>query len=163
MALTRCLVASTVTQTKATVLLKNGQKGGMSKEPSSAMWGHCIAVYDEMTSQAETKEIYDEERLVYTGFLTKLFRKLGLTVPQYTYVMNELKRMDCVRQLRRGGGSSPSVWVLMHSPTPELFNKATNPLLNSRGNTRKNAVDILQSQINDLNARVDRLEGKGKQ
>jgi hypothetical protein len=55
--------------------------------------------------------------------LTKLVcEDLGLAVPYYTAVTRKLKDMGCIRQLKRGGGSSPSQWELIREPTADLWN-----------------------------------------
>jgi hypothetical protein len=92
------------------------------------------------------------ECLVYEGFMTKLFRDtLHLSVPYYTLVLRKLKAMDCIRQLRRGGSTTPSKWVLLKQPTIAEFM--------SKGVTYRSArPGSLQQQIGDLAQRVANLE-----
>lgn len=131
----------------------------MSDDPkptkAPALYKHAVRTYELMHSEAEWKELYGEQRLVWTGFFTKLVRSLNLSTPMYTGVKGELERMDCIRQLRRGGGTAPSVWVLMGAPTVEKWNKEVPEL--PKKNSRK-AQDILQEQINQLRERVELLE-----
>ena len=128
------------------------------------LYEHCETVYNAMAEEAEWKELYDQQRLVYEGYLTKLFRRIGLSVPQYSHVKKELERMGCIRQLRRGGGSSPSVWVLIEPPSKEKFdNEKVNPLFNSRGGLRKTAFEVLQSQFDDLRRQYNQLELRVKE
>jgi len=87
---------------------------------------------------------------VWEGFTTRLFKELNLAVPYYTSVMNELQRMDCVRQMRRGGSTTPSQWLLLRQPTRELFDGPDSP-----ARSRK---DLLEQQLRDLAKRVAVLE-----
>src|SRR5690348_17110117 len=93
------------------------------------MYEHCLRVYGVMESEAvpETITLDGDEKVdvqMWTGALTKVFSRLELSTPYYTHVMEHLKRMNCVEQFRRGGGSTPSKWVLHREPTPELFETA---------------------------------------
>jgi len=89
------------------------------------IFGYSAQVYEAMQEEASAEilgaQYGDEEGLVYEGFLTALIRGLDLPTPYYTKIMTELKRMDCVRQLRRGGSTTPSRWLLLQPPTPVLF------------------------------------------
>jgi hypothetical protein len=94
----------------------------VTEETLPAVFGHSKVVYEEMFKRASmTPVANDNPMMVYEGMLTTLFDELHLSVPFYTSVMGCLKRMGCVRQLRRGGGNSPSQWELITSPTEELF------------------------------------------
>jgi hypothetical protein len=99
----------------------------MTDSEASATFQHCCAVYEAMLERSDLARLdhdSQEESRVYTGFTTKLFAEIGLSVPYYSKIMKLLQAMDCVRQLRRGGGPSPSQWVLLQEPTTELFNRA---------------------------------------
>lgn len=125
---------------------------------SPALWRHCCEVYAAMEAEAETKTLYEREHLVWEGFLTKLFKALGLNVPTYSAVKNELTNMGCIRQLRRGGGPTPSVWVLFGAPDVKKFNEQPKSLITKSGARKRTATDILQQQINDLRDRINLLE-----
>jgi hypothetical protein len=122
-----------------------------------AVFNHCVEVYSVMEKESETDA---EGRVVWTGYTTKLFKRLGLAVPLYTSVTQHLKRMDCIRQLARGGGGSPSAWMLLQEPTTELYD--SSPLYK-----KTTADDILGQQIrdqqkviNELSDRLDIVEAK---
>lgn len=85
---------------------------------AKALFTHCEQVYKEMVATAEATEAGD---LIYTGFTTKLFKRLGLSVPYYSQVLTELKRMGCIQQIKRGGGSAPSIWLLIGEPDEKSF------------------------------------------
>lgn len=126
-----------------------------------AIYNHSVAVYDAMESTAENIQVgkTDEERgIVWTGFTTKLFADLGLSVPYYSQCLKMLKGMDCIRQLRRGGGGSPSQWLLMQRPTAELYEYylQSNPV-EKQGTSR---VDQLEQQVRDLAKMVQGDDGE---
>ncbi len=119
------------------------------------IYEYSIQTYQAMEEQASTESLGpahgDEEGLVYDGHTTKLIRDLGLPTPYYTKVLKELKRMDCIRQLRRGGSTTTSRWLLMQEPTVELFTKMQAS--NKPGGSR---LDVLEQQVRDLRKRLDK-------
>lgn len=117
-----------------------------------AIYEHAQNAYAAMEERASVTVLNDsgEEGLVYEGFLTKLITtELNLSLPYYTKILNELKRMDCVRQLRRGGSTTQSRWVLLRKPTEELFRKMRP--VKTAGSSR---VETLEQQVRDLNKRL---------
>jgi hypothetical protein len=127
-------------------------------KPTSAQFDHAVKVYQAMHARATTEVFTDDEgeensHKVYTGHLTRLFQELLLAVPYYTSVMNTLKRMGCVEQLRRGGGNAPSKWVLYSEPKEEAFND-----LKPRARKSASKLDALEQRINDQNKRILTLE-----
>jgi hypothetical protein len=124
------------------------------------LYQYCRDVYDKMLAQAfkvggrDGSDGYEPEMIVYEGRLTDLITKeMHLSVPYYTHTMRELKRMGCVRQLRRGGGTSPSQWEMLHEPTPELWYADSGPIRQSQSDEKA----ILNQQIRGLSARVTAL------
>ena len=129
-----------------------------------ALYDHCLNTYHEMLRQATTviqpkKNVDDEDEeagsiVVYEGYLTHLVTKnLRLSVPYYTTIRQNLIRMGCIRQLKRGGGSSKSQWELIYEPTEEAFLKnraAKRP--------KQRREDAFAEQIRNLSARVSELE-----
>lgn len=119
------------------------------------VFGYSMQVYQAMLEEASMEalgpEYGDEQGLVYDGFATKLIQNLDLPVPYYTKVFRELKRMDCVRQLRRGGSTTTSRWLLLQEPTPELFREMPE-------DRTPGAKDSVEQRINDLNNRMGRVE-----
>jgi hypothetical protein len=129
-----------------------------SLQQPSALYEHCLRVYGTMEKEAVHETIVLEdgtklEVLMWTGALTKVFGRLELSTPYYTHVMDHLKRMDCVEQYRRGGGSTPSKWVLHREPTPDLFENAEY----HRPTSNKVRMDIIEQRIRDLNKKIDVL------
>lgn len=128
-------------------------------EAAPALFRHCEAVYRAMEERAQVQPLLqtmEEEGLVYEGFLTHLFREMNLSVPYYTTVMQALQRMDCVRQIRRGGSTTPSRWLLKQYPTLELFNQMQDKTSMKVQGRRK--VDKLEQMIHDLNRRLTSAE-----
>lgn len=111
---------------------------------------HCRTVYDAMRADARIRDDSEGRFIVWEGFLTKLVEGVGLAMPYYTEVRKHLIRMGCLRQLRRGGGSTPSQWEVIRRPTRELFLGAIEEL-----DTR---VTPVQQQIADLAKRIETLE-----
>jgi len=121
-----------------------------TEKPTSVVFDHCLRVYNEMVDQARDE---NDVGLVYEGHLTKLFAQLGMATPYYTAVMNHLKSMACVEQLRRGGGNSPSRWLLLREPNEEAYKS-----IESMNRAKSGKVGALEQQVRDLTKRVATLE-----
>jgi len=121
-----------------------------------ALYEHAVRVYNAMLKGAKTEDILNgqAEAMVYEGHLTKLFRSLHLPVPYYVSIKNQLAGMKCIEQLRRGGGTTPSKWILWGPPDLEAW-KVYRPTKARRGN----ATQMQAGQIKDLHDRVTKLEG----
>lgn len=131
-------------------------------ERQQALFGHCVKVYNAMKDDENSQQVNTEEGntvTLYTGFLTRLFEDLGLSVPYYTDVMGALKRMDCARQMRRGGGTSPSQWILLREPTEALYNEMILPrhMLASL-NPKFEAGEQVMQMLRDLSKRLEKVE-----
>lgn len=120
-----------------------------------ALFLHCQTVYKTMMEHAQARE--DEEThsvmIVYEGILTNLvLKECNLSAPYYSSVTQALKGMGCIRQLKRGGGTAPSLWELITEPTLEVFRerKPAKP--------RSDRVSMLQDQVDSLTGRVTELE-----
>lgn len=123
-----------------------------------ALLEHSKEVWHAMYDESQPGEVDSDTYQIYRGFLTKLFSKVRLSTPYYSSVMQTLKKMDCVRQLRRGGGGSPSEWALIQEPTVALFMQtANNPTPINPRKASGNTQQLLQ-MIKDLTARVIVLE-----
>lgn len=132
----------------------------MSSQVEAALptiFEYAAQTYQAMLEEANEEVLGaaygEEEGLVYDGFMTKLISDLRLPTPYYTKVLKELQRMDCIRQLRRGGSTTTSRWVLLQPPTPTLFRKM--PTDKKPGGSR---IERLEQRVRDLNDRVSTLE-----
>lgn len=130
--------------------------------PTPMMYDHARKVYEAMETEAVEEPLYDgdgqeteDRQKVYTGHLTSLFQKLELPMPYYTQVMKGLKAQNCVEQLRRGGGTSQSKWILFNAPTEDGWVTYED---NKRGGVKQGKVAQLEQQLSDLRIRVASLE-----
>lgn len=128
----------------------------------TALYLHCVSTYNQMLLTAQVRTTSEpgkdsaeaREVVVWEGMLTSLITgELNLSIPYYTSVTRALKRMGCIRQLRRGGGTSPSQWELIRDPTPELFEKAE-----PRKEKRTDKYSLMQEQLTSMNRRLLKLE-----
>jgi len=131
---------------------RNGFSSDDNK-PTPMLFDHCLKVYKAMEEVSHLEDVDGVEVRVYEGHLTKLVQSAGLAAPYYTSVKNALADMGCIQQLRRGGGTAQSRWILVTWPSEELFNN--NPELNKPG-TGKMAV--MEQQLRDMKKRMERVE-----
>jgi len=125
------------------------------QEPIPALFEQCLEVYEAMSNDAEYQMVNDEQVLVYEGFLTRLITQdLHYSNPYYTKITGRLKGMDCIRQLKRGGSTSPSKWALVQTPTVELFDEARLKVSKRTGVGKGSRMDQIEQQIRDLNLRL---------
>jgi hypothetical protein len=133
-----------------------------SDEAPPALFTHCCTVFEKMRQQSKPMKVEGQATLVYEGYLTRLFNELDMATPYYTTVMRCLKAMNCVKQLSRGGGSSPSRWELVNDPDFDVFDVIEQKRL--RTNTQmgqvKDTTAIHTKRINELEDRVRMLEGR---
>lgn len=128
-----------------------------------ALYDHCCRVYRGMLEEARSVQVNPDTEdesgedlhiIVYEGFLTQLITgKLNLSVPYYTTTLKALKAMGCIRQLRRGGSSTPSQWELIYEPTLEAFMRQKPPK-----KPRQDRVTALEARIVELNTRLSAME-----
>jgi hypothetical protein len=141
------------------------------ERPMKALYDHCITVFDEMFKEAEPEEQSEnnyeggpnmDQRqtvttptgyMIWTGHTTQLFARLGMATPYYTTVMQALKKMSCVEQVKRGGGNSMSKWRLVRRPEEEFFEAAEKLKKPVQGGQK-----ALEQQVRDLNKRVSDVE-----
>lgn len=93
----------------------------------TVLFEQCVQIYDAMQQDSEeyleTLPAEGEEAVYkYKGMLTKLFVKTGNNkTTNYSRIINMLKSMGCIEQVRRGAGSAESIWLLWKRPTEELY------------------------------------------
>jgi hypothetical protein len=133
------------------------------EETVPALYEHCVRAYKAML--AESKVVLDGsnvseesgfagQMVVYEGFMTRLIvDQLSLSVPYYTSVRQALINMGCIKQLRRGGGTSPSQWEMIKDPTVEAFMKQRPDK-----KPKQTRDSMLQDQILAVANRVNELE-----
>jgi hypothetical protein len=106
-----------------------------------------------MFEQSTLSEGEDGDMVTYEGHLTHLVKALNYSTPYYTKLRKHLMRMGCIQQLRRGGGTAPSVWWLKKEPDEESFKHAVEML--RPGNRPQDAI---AQQLKDHNERILVLE-----
>lgn len=122
-------------------------------EVTPALFQHCVAAYNKMLEKSRPVED-NADIIVYEGYLTALIQSdLSLSIPYYTSIRKRLIEMGCVRQLRRGGGTSPSQWEMIREPTLEAFMNAEPKKVPKQD--RNTAVN---QQILALSRRISSLE-----
>lgn len=125
--------------------------------PVPQNYQYCKQVYQVMQNEARkftAEQTGSVPMVVWEGFFTKLITEdLGLSVPYFSMIRRELIRMECIRQLRRGGGSSPSQWELLQEPTEDLWH--SSPAKRMQTNSKQEAT---ASQVGDLIKRIELLE-----
>jgi len=122
-----------------------------------SLFGHTQSVYKEMLAQATQVEAEGTSMIVYEGMLVNLITStLNLSVPYYSKCMNTLKGMGCVRQLRRGGGTSKSQWELITEPTSDAFTAFMEG--KPKPNRKQGKVEMLEQQVRNLTSRFNELE-----
>jgi hypothetical protein len=137
-----------------------------TNEVLPAVFEHARIVYREMQDHASRKSLDSGESvIVYEGRLTKLIcEDLRYSVPYYTSIRKALQTMGCIRQLRRGGGSTPSQWELITEPTRELFFAHEEALRDVNVGKRavasqiadlENEVGSLKQRLRDVQSRLD--------
>jgi hypothetical protein len=120
-----------------------------------AMFEHCARVYTAMEKDSKVEiDDNDTQMRVYEGHLTRVFAKLELSTPYYTTIMKHLKRMGCVEQIRRGGGSQTSKWRLIKEPDAQAFDEAPDPV----GGSMRTRLQQVEQQNRMLTQRVAKME-----
>lgn len=101
-----------------------------------------------------------KEGLIYRGALSTELHTAGI-VPRtkYAHVVGKLRAMGCIRQMRRGGGPQPSLWLLMVTPTEDLYYSTAHKPDTRSGSRGPAAVVIreLDRRTKDLETRVTKL------
>ncbi len=94
--------------------------------------------------------------VVWEGMLVNFITgRMNLSVPYYTTITRALKRMGCIEQIKRGGGTAPSQWRLVTEPTLTKF-EDTQPRRSNRKPIDK--YEMLQDQLTQLSRRIVVLE-----
>jgi hypothetical protein len=134
-----------------------------------ALYEHACSVYEAMVALATRDELEGREVLVYEGHLTHVFKKLRLAVPYYTTIKNRLSAMGSIEQIKRGGGTATSRWVIWKEPTLDEWIRVTGGKPRSRGDRylameqrqrdQIGYIRALQVRIEELEQAVARMQG----
>jgi hypothetical protein len=137
--------------------------------PTPALFDHAKRVYEEMLARS-TKQFVgvpgghtasdDDLEDVYEGHLTRLFSDLGIANPYYSKIRDALVAQGCIEQLRRGGGSALSKWIICKEPDEETFRNAIEMKRAPKGATKvlEQQVKGLKTMLNDAIDTMERQE-----
>lgn len=130
----------------------------VDEKPMKALYDHCVTVFEEMFKEAVPElppggEDVGDGYMIWTGHLTQLFARLGMATPYYTTVMQTLKKMSCVEQVKRGGGNAQSKWRLVRKPEEDFFTAAEKIKKPTQG-----TFASMEQQMRDMNKRLSDLE-----
>jgi hypothetical protein len=123
-----------------------------------ALWEHALKTYETMHRQAKQEVVEGEKATVYEGFLSRLIRDdLGIAIPYYGKILRVLSKMGCIAQIKRGGGNSPSRWILFKGPSREEFDAVyrTEKVRESPTETR---LDVLEQRVKDIQQGAPRVD-----
>lgn len=123
-----------------------------------ALWGHTLRVYEAMAAEAESvQEDGKPASLVYEGYITHLFRDCNVPVPMYGDVLRVLKRMECIVQLKRGGGGAKSRWAITGVAELDSFMEANGQLI-AKTSTSRGKTTQLEQQVDDIRKSIGGLD-----
>jgi hypothetical protein len=113
-------------------------------------------MYRAMMDESQIVDMEGVQSVVYEGFLTDLVKnKLNLSTPYYTKCRKALIAMGCISQLRRGGSSTPSQWLLIKEP---LLSKFDPESVVAAPAVTLEQYQAQQQMINALNHRISFIE-----
>jgi hypothetical protein len=122
--------------------------------PIAVLYEYCEQVYKMMLEQATPTNRGGDAMMLWEGFLTTLIVKdLKFSTPYYSYIRGGLVRMGCIRQIRRGGAATPSLWEIITEPTEEAFREASEPAVSKA--KKESSTD---QRIRDLAQRMDDMQ-----
>lgn len=127
-------------------------------EQMPAKWTHCVKVYERMKSETKLEEVEGTNKTlnVWTGFTTKMFAELGVPQPYYGDILHILKEMGCLQQVRRGGRTTPSQWVVFDTePTSGEYQRVRPQGVNTR---KRAEVEHLEQQVRDLRKALGNID-----
>lgn len=127
----------------------------MEIEVPGAMYGYLEKVCEAMRTAGEGQVIDGKTGIVWTGFTTHLMKELEVPAPYYGHILDAMQRMGCAQQTRRGGGTSPSQWVLWKDPTPEEYVKVRMAV---KGRPRGNSMLEVNQRIASIEQRLGGLD-----
>ena len=107
---------------------------------------------------ARMYEEKDDTDSVWEGYTTHLMADLKIPIPYYGKILDALQRMGCATQLQRGGGTSPSRWVVHKAPTLDGYIEVKPQLGGMRGGKSATTDEILEQRVSDIEKRVGTID-----
>ena len=87
-----------------------------------ARFTNSVRFYRHM--ERNSRQMY--AKIVWEGSAVAVLRDMGLPASYYQGIVGFLKDSGSIALLKRGGGPTPSLWVLDHEPTYEEYINVTN-------------------------------------
>lgn len=97
------------------------------------------------------------EGFVFEGSLKAVVTELEIPADYYQRARNLLGKMDCIRYLRTGHGTAPSLIHLIQPPTEELYNRYRENN-SSAAKSKRTTNEIVYARLADMARRIDSLE-----
>lgn len=94
---------------------------------------------------------------IWRGKTTELFPSIGAHVPEHSYITRLFTWMDVAQKLKQGHRGSPSEWVLVQEPKPEIYLLFKDRLQDIRGGKRTSKLEVVREQQGDLRQEVRTL------
>lgn len=112
-----------------------------------------VQAYNIMLKNSE--QVY--EKTVWRGSAVSIIKDMGLPSSYYQGIFGFLTKTNSIRLLRRGGGTSASLWMLDHEPTYEEYQKQTS-VAGVKEEKNKETRDEVVAAMSQLAIRVTTLE-----
>lgn len=110
---------------------------------------YAATVFDAIKADADRDGLW-------TGNLTEVIGK-NAPIAHYSRIRDVLKRSGAMEQVRRGGGSSPSIWQIVDRDidlaTAPLRGKAPSPGMDGVSKTERR-LQALEDSIGDLDVKM---------
>lgn len=120
-----------------------------------ALWNYVEKVYSAMAEAGTVQAVDGKEAIVWEGFTTRLQKDLEVPVPYYGKILTALQMMGCAQQLRRGGGTAMSKWVLWKTPTETEYMLVKDSIA---ARPRGSKVLALEQRVDNLEKRMPSID-----
>lgn len=110
--------------------------------PKSRLQEHAQNVLDRMTVEADDEGIW-------TGSLSVLIGEITGSKSYYSPIIRLLKGAHAITQMKRGGGSAMSLW-LVENPDADLSDVKLSPVI-ARRRTLETRVANLEKLVGNVN------------
>jgi hypothetical protein len=105
------------------------------------LYSHCALLYAKLDSNA------DEDH-VWQGSIIDASRQVGINIGSYSRVVNALRKLGCIEQVKQGYRGNPSIYRIHFPPTDEVWLK--NAPDRTEDLTRAPSSDTMAAQIKDI-------------
>lgn len=116
-----------------------------------------ISSSDSSHSDAKEKSVSEDDGMEYlAGFMARKFKKLGLDLGKYSYLMEETENPSYVQRLSKGGLTVPnSDWLKLCYKIKKYFNSYhKKKQFKSTDNVKRRVSFLISKKLPDLNIKV---------